>query len=131
MFQNSLTQKVIYVTTPRLSLVREKKLRHLGIEIFFVKEKNGGIDLRKLMSLLGMKGITSILIEGGGQVNTSALKEKIVDKIVFFFAPILIGGRNSPSVIGGEGIRVLKDALKIKYPTITTVGSDLMVEGYL
>ena len=87
--------------------------------------------MRKLMSLLGMKGITSVLIEGGGQVHASALKEKVVDKIVFFFAPTLIGGQNAPSVIAGEGIGALKDALKIKHLTVTPVGKDLMVEGYL
>ena len=82
MFQNGRTQKVIYAVTPRLTSARGKKLRQMGIEVCFLKEKNGGIDLKKLMSLLGKKGITSLLIEGGGQVHASALKEKIVNKVI-------------------------------------------------
>ena len=87
--------------------------------------------LRQLMYLLGSKGITSVLIEGGGLVHASALREKIVNKVVFFFAPKLIGGQNAPGMIGGEGIGLLKDVLKIKHLSVISVGKDLMVEGYL
>ncbi|MEC7641600.1 MAG: bifunctional diaminohydroxyphosphoribosylaminopyrimidine deaminase/5-amino-6-(5-phosphoribosylamino)uracil reductase RibD [Nitrospinota bacterium] len=130
-FHNGRTQKVIYVATNQLTPARGKKLRLLDIEVCVLKEKNGRIDLRKLVHLLGAKGITSVLIEGGGQVHASALKEKIVDKVIFFFAPTLIGGLQAPSAIGGEGVGSLKDAFKIKHLTVSPVGKDLMVEGYL
>lgn len=130
-FRNSRAQKVIYATTARLSRTRERKLRDLGVDVCFLEEKGGGIDLQRLMERLGEKQITSVLIEGGGQVNASALQERIVDKVVFFVAPILIGGGNAPGAIGGEGATPLKNAFKIKHLTATPVGGDLMLEGYL
>ena len=73
----------------------------------------------------------SVLIEGGSEVNAAALKEKIVDKILFFVAPIIIGGNNARGAVGGEGIAKLKDAYKIKNLQAIRVGSDLMLEGDL
>ena len=130
-FRNSRTQKIIYATTARLDRAREKKLRRLNVDVCFLKEKRGGIDLRRLMERLGEKQITSVLIEGGGRVNASALKDRIADKVIFFVAPILIGGGNAPGVIGGEGVTSLKNAFKIKRLAATPVGGDLMLEGYL
>ena len=54
-----------------------------------------------------------------------------MDKVIFFFAPTLIGGQNAPGIIGGEGVGFLKDALKIKLLNVSRVGKDLMIEGYL
>jgi len=130
-FRHSRTQKVIYVTTAGLPRAREKKLRDRGVDVCFLKEKGGGIDLQRLMAWLGEKAITSVLIEGGGQVNASALQARIVDKVIFFVAPILIGGGEAPGAIGGAGVASLKNAGKIKRLTVTPVGGDLMLEGYL
>ena len=87
--------------------------------------------MKKLIKLLGQSGITSILVEGGGGLNASALKERIVDKVVLFLAPLIIGGESAPGVVGGGGIKSLKQALNIKGLTVTPVGADWMVEGYL
>ncbi|MFQ5717775.1 MAG: bifunctional diaminohydroxyphosphoribosylaminopyrimidine deaminase/5-amino-6-(5-phosphoribosylamino)uracil reductase RibD, partial [Nitrospinales bacterium] len=68
-FQNAPEQKVIYVAATHLPPARERQLNRMGVDICFVKEKNGKIDLRQLMRLLGKRKVTSLLIEGGGQVN--------------------------------------------------------------
>jgi diaminohydroxyphosphoribosylaminopyrimidine deaminase/5-amino-6-(5-phosphoribosylamino)uracil reductase len=70
------------------------------------------------------------LIEGGSELSASALKEGIVDKVIFFIAPIIIGGTLSPGVIGGDGTARLKDAWKVKNLSVQQSGSDLMIEGY-
>ena len=75
--------------------------------------------------------MTSVLIEGGAEVNAGALKSKIVDKIMFFVAPLIIGGRSAPCVVAGKGIEDLKDALRIKSLSVRKVGRDLLLEGYL
>ena len=72
-----------------------------------------------------------MLLEGGSGINASALKEGIVDKAVLFLAPLIIGGESSPGVVGGPGIKNLKQALSIKNMTVTPVGADWMAEGYL
>ena len=70
------------------------------------------------MKELGKIGITSLMIEGGSEIAASALKEGIVDKVIFFIAPKIITGREAKSSIGGEGIRKLKDALMLKDFTV-------------
>ena len=82
------------------------------------------------MRKLGQQGITSLMIEGGGEVNASVLKSGIVDKVVFFIAPILIGGTGAPSAVGGSGILKLKDAWRLRRVRTVVLGEDLMVEGY-
>lgn len=76
-------------------------------------------------------GVVSLLIEAGSGLNASALKAGIVDKVVLFLAPLIIGGRTAPGVVGGAGIHNLKQALNLKNLTVTPVGADWMVEGYL
>ncbi len=130
-FKNAKIQQVVYVTSQQASLSRLKRLEGLGVKTWIVSEKNKGVDLTKLMRRIGENGITSVLIEGGGEVNASALKEKIVDKIVWFMAPKIIGGNFAPGVVGGNGVKTLKQALPVKDLMFTPLGNDWMVEGYL
>ena len=130
-FWNSETQKVIYATIKGLPVERENLLRRMGVEICVVEEKEGGVDLTQLLHRLGEQSLTHVLIEGGAEVNASALKAKLVDKIMFFVAPIIVGGRNAPGAVAGDGIDSLDDALKVKDLTLSKVGRDILLEGYL
>ncbi len=131
MFRNASSERVIYVTSEKISSAREKKLRRMGVEICVLKEKGGGVHLPQLMKYLGKQEITSVLVEGGSELSASALREKIVDKIIYFIAPVIIGGKQSPSAVAGQGATRLKDAWKIKNLTVQQIGDDLMLEGYL
>jgi diaminohydroxyphosphoribosylaminopyrimidine deaminase/5-amino-6-(5-phosphoribosylamino)uracil reductase len=130
-FHHATRDRVVYVTTRKASAVRVKRLKDRGIEIQMISEKSSRISLIKLIKLLGHREMVSVLLEGGSGINASALKEGIVDKVVFFIAPMVIGGELAPGVVGGPGIKSLKRALPIKNLTITPVGADWMVEGYL
>ncbi|MBI4389295.1 MAG: bifunctional diaminohydroxyphosphoribosylaminopyrimidine deaminase/5-amino-6-(5-phosphoribosylamino)uracil reductase RibD [Nitrospinae bacterium] len=130
-FYNAGTQRVIYVSTGQLPEERETALRRMGVEICSAAEKDGKVDLRQLLRRLGEMGLTSVLIEGGSEVNASALEERIVDKIMLFAAPIVIGGRDAPGAVGGKGIESLRDAPSVKRLTVRRVGKDLLLEGYL
>ncbi|MGV7220215.1 MAG: bifunctional diaminohydroxyphosphoribosylaminopyrimidine deaminase/5-amino-6-(5-phosphoribosylamino)uracil reductase RibD [Nitrospinales bacterium] len=130
-FRNASSERVIYVTSDKTTSSREKRLSRMGVDVCILKEKNGKVNLPHLMKYLGNQEISSVLIEGGSELSASALKEGIVDKIMLFVAPIIIGGELSPSLIGGEGTRRLKDAWKIKNISVQQSGSDLMIEGYL
>jgi len=88
------------------------------------------VDLKELIKMLGKKGVTSVLIEGGSEVHASAVKEKIVDKFLFFIAPKLITGRNAKGPIGGEGIETLEEAFLLKDLTIKRFDEDILVEAY-
>lgn len=130
-FHHADRDRVVYVTTSKASAVRVKRLTDRGIEIHVFPSKNSHIYLIKLIELLGRMKIASVLLEGGGGINASALKAGIVDKVVLFLAPLIIGGESAPGVVGGPGIKSLKQALNIKNLTVTPVGADWMVEGYL
>jgi diaminohydroxyphosphoribosylaminopyrimidine deaminase/5-amino-6-(5-phosphoribosylamino)uracil reductase len=83
------------------------------------------------MRALGKLEITSILLEGGTQLTTSALNEGIVDKIFFFYAPKLLGGRLAHGITAGEGVDRINQALKVRDLTVKRCGDDVLVEGYL
>ena len=131
-FHRARRERVIYVTAhDGTSTYRINKLHKAGVHVYLLPKKNNRISLKKMIKLLGQSGVTSILVEGGGRLNTSALKEGIVDKVNLFLAPLIIGGESAPGVVGGPGIKSLKQALHIKNLTVTPVGADWMVEGYL
>jgi len=83
------------------------------------------------MEILGKEEITSVLIEGGSEINTSALQSGIVDKVLFFYAPKIIGGKQAPLMVGGKGIARVKDALVLHNITTQRFGDDVMIEGYI
>lgn len=88
------------------------------------------VDLPVLMERLGQKGITSVFIEGGSEVNASAVKDRIVDKFLFFVAPKLITGNNAKGPIGGCGIETMDKAISLKEVTVKRIGPDIFVEAY-
>ena len=128
-FNNAHKEWVIYATSSRLSLVQKKKLQKIGVEILLIKSKRGQVDLPLLMDKLGKMEITSIMIEGGSEVSSNALKEKLVDKVIYFLAPKIIGGKNAPSPVGGQGIAKIKDFIQVKDMSVLQLGCDLMIEG--
>ncbi len=76
------------------------------------------------------QGIVSVMIEGGGAVAASALKEKVVDKILFFYAPKILGGDGRP-MIEALGFHRVKQAIAVKDLGFTRSGKDLVVSGYV
>lgn len=87
------------------------------------------VDLTNLLDQLYGIGITSILIEGGAQLAWGALKEKIVDRCIFFYAPMIIGGRAAPSGVGGDGTDRLEQAPRLIDVQTFRTGPDLLVTG--
>jgi len=103
-------------------------LEKTGTKIIYYKEK---LNLNWLMEKLGEMEITSVLIEGGSSLNAHALEEGIVDKVFFFIAPKIIGGKKSFSAVGGKTFKKLEDAYRVKDLKIKRVGEDLLIEGYI
>ncbi len=128
-FQNANMDKVIYATSPKLSKGKEKKLRDMGVDVLALPVGKN-FKLNALLEELGRRDITSVLLEGGALLNASAFKENVIDKAMLFMAPILIGGERAPGFIGGEGVKKLKDAVRLKNVSTKKVGDDFLVEGY-
>ncbi|WMJ79929.1 bifunctional diaminohydroxyphosphoribosylaminopyrimidine deaminase/5-amino-6-(5-phosphoribosylamino)uracil reductase RibD [Clostridium sp. MB40-C1] len=121
--------KTIIVVTDKADKEKIDTIKRKGAEIIVTPENNGRVDLAYLMDELGRRDIDSVLLEGGSTLNFSALNEKIVDKVITFIAPKLIGGENSKTPVGGEGIAYMKDAIKLHNIKINTFGEDVMIEG--
>jgi diaminohydroxyphosphoribosylaminopyrimidine deaminase/5-amino-6-(5-phosphoribosylamino)uracil reductase len=123
--------KTIIATTQKSSKKKIGSLTKRGIKILIVRDKQGRVDLKSLMKKLGKLDITSIMIEGGGTIASSAFSSRIVDKVMFFIAPKIIGGVDAIPSIGGKSPAFLKNAYKLQNINIMNFGEDILIEGYL
>ena len=105
------------------------KYEENGIEILYVAEKNGHIDLNDLMQKLGERSIDSILLEGGGILNWSALESGIVNKVYAYIAPKLFGGANAKTPIEGMGTDSPAHAVMLGNSKVTKLGDDFLIES--
>ena len=121
--------KVIIATTNKAPKNKIDKFHHKGINVIVVNSKNGMVDLNELMKELGKSQITYMMIEGGSHLNASAIKDKVIDKVLIFTAPKIIG--NGLGAISSLGIKKIDKAIKLKNITTRKIGKDLLVEGYL
>ncbi len=109
---------------------RQKRegLERLGAEVLSVSDGSGRVDLKKLMEILGCQGIDSILLEGGGTLNDSALRAGIVQEIQAFIAPKIFGGDKARTPVAGVGAELPDGAARIKLQKVSQIGEDLLAE---
>jgi diaminohydroxyphosphoribosylaminopyrimidine deaminase/5-amino-6-(5-phosphoribosylamino)uracil reductase len=88
-------------------------------------------EWQALLLRLGASGVTSLLVEGGGELAAACLRAGVVDKVAFFIAPRLLGGRGSRPAVGGENPRGLADALPLVDTSVRRLGDDYLFTGYL
>lgn len=112
-------------------LARRDALQSAGAHVLTAPLKHERVDLDALMGMLGEAGITSLLIEGGGRVAASALSAGIVDKVLFFYAPKILGGNDGVPICSGRGPDLMKDCLSLKDTRVERFGDDILIEGYL
>jgi len=121
--------KVIIATTKKAPKKKIDKLHQRGVRVLVLDLKTGLVDLKELMKELGKSGITPIIIEGGAELSGNAIKERIVDKILIFTAPKIIGNGLGP--IKNLDIKKVNRAIKLKNIVTRNIGKDFLVEGYL
>lgn len=129
--QTSKNVKTIVATTSNCNKDKKAKLEKSGVEVILIEEREDKVDLKKLMKVLGQKEIDSILLEGGGELNFSALKAGIVDKVETYIAPKLIGGKEAKTPVEGKGIDNLSDAYQLENIETTIIDGDILIEGYV
>jgi diaminohydroxyphosphoribosylaminopyrimidine deaminase / 5-amino-6-(5-phosphoribosylamino)uracil reductase len=118
------------VCGPHASEMDRRRLSTSGARILQMPLKKDRIDLNALMEQLGRMNVTSLLIEGGAQVAAGALSADIVDKVVIFYAPKILGGDDGVPICRGVGPAFMKDALALQDMSVQMVGEDVMVQGY-
>jgi diaminohydroxyphosphoribosylaminopyrimidine deaminase / 5-amino-6-(5-phosphoribosylamino)uracil reductase len=94
-------------------------------------DDTGAVEIKALMDELGKRDILSLLIEGGGETLASAFEAGVVDKVMFYVAPKILGGRHAITAVEGEGAATLDDAIELEQLTTTALGDDLLVEAYV
>ncbi len=127
----SSPSETILVAGPEASPEARHKLTGTGARVLVAPVKDGGIDMAALMATLGREGIASILVEGGSRISGSALQAGIVDKLLLFYAPKLLGGDDGVPICRGQGPERMQDCLNVADVNVHRFGPDIMLEGYL
>ena len=124
--------RVIIITTSASGEGRRKDFEDMGAEIILAdSEENGKVDLSAAMTGLYLKGIDGILLEGGAELAASAFEAGIVDKVRIYVSPMIIGGKEAPGLVGGQGAASIPEAVKLKNISTEMSGEDLVVEAYV
>jgi diaminohydroxyphosphoribosylaminopyrimidine deaminase/5-amino-6-(5-phosphoribosylamino)uracil reductase len=121
---------VVVATTSRSLEEARRTIEALGAEIIVADGPGGRVDLSAVLAELGRRGITSLLIEGGGTVHGAAFDAGLVDKVLVFVAPIILGGP-APGPVGGAGVERIAQAWHLTQVSTRQADHDLVIEGYL
>lgn len=126
-------RKIFHVESgaPTWVAVTEPREYRCADSVIRVPKGHGGVDMAALMHELGRRGITSLLIEGGGTTHASAFQAGIVDKVCFFVAPKIIGGRDAITPVEGTGCDTMDEAIALERMKAQSLGEDLLIEAYV
>jgi diaminohydroxyphosphoribosylaminopyrimidine deaminase/5-amino-6-(5-phosphoribosylamino)uracil reductase len=120
--------RTIVAATPAATKEKRAALQKMGVEVLTIPaDKDGRVDLKKLLKTLGGREITSLLVEGGGEVITSFLRLGLADKVVAIIAPKILG--KGTDTIGELNITDLSKAKKLTFKRVYKSGVDIVVEG--
>jgi len=108
---------------------KRKVLEDAGVTIFETSDTNI-VDPNEVVTILGEKDVSSVFIEGGGNINASFLKHQLIDKVVLYIAPKLVGGKDAPTFLEGAGVAKMSDAIELIDTEITPIGKDFKFVGY-
>lgn len=114
------------------SAVPEEKLERLrsrGVDVQVVDGPDGYVDLVALLRLLGGRGVQSLLLEGGSGLNGVFLRRGLIDRMLVFVAPKLVGGADGYGIFAGTGVTRLADALSLEDVRFSRFENDLLIEG--
>ncbi len=107
---------------------KKAALRTSGVDV--AELEMGGRDLAGVLEELKTREIQSVLVEGGTEIAGAFCDARLVDKVTFIVAPIIIGGREAPNAIGGSGAETLVEALRLSDLSIQRLGDDIEITGY-
>ena len=127
LFTDAHRQRTIVLTTSRSSPHWRKNLGQSGVHVLVIKGGGARLNLRPALRVLGKMDITSVLVEGGGELLGSLFDARLVDKVALFYAPIIIGGRDAVTAIKGEGSSKIEDSVRLHDCHWRWIGKDEML----
>lgn len=116
-------------TSRQPDAVKKKALEDLGVSVYETGNDRQ-VDVVDVLRTLGAKGISSLFIEGGGTINAAFLENGLIDKVIFYFAPKIVGGKIAPTFIEGTGVEWMKDAIDLRDGEFSKIGKDFKFTGY-
>ena len=121
----------VIIGSSRLSfLTKEKRyMKNPAVPFLLLVKKKGHVDLSELMRKLGEMKIDSVLLEGGGELNWSALEAGIVDKVQAYIAPKIFGGAAAKTPVSGRGADDPESAFMLETVSVRTIGEDILIES--
>lgn len=130
-FSDRLKATIVTLPSKPGQETENRKILSEKAKILDVKEKSGQVNLKDMMKKIARLEITNILVEGGGTLIGSLFDEGLVDKVLFFISPKIIGGKDAISSVMGCGISRVIRSIKLKDVKIKRIGEDFLVEGYI
>jgi diaminohydroxyphosphoribosylaminopyrimidine deaminase/5-amino-6-(5-phosphoribosylamino)uracil reductase len=135
-----LTARLLHIDSPAptwVACTREapkdkiQAIKDLGAEVLLFDADSGRVPLKPLLELLGKQQVQSLLVEGGAEVLGSFFDQRLVNQFYFFFAPKILGGRQAPGVLGGNGVARLSEAHQAGDLAVRRIEQDILITGYL
>jgi diaminohydroxyphosphoribosylaminopyrimidine deaminase/5-amino-6-(5-phosphoribosylamino)uracil reductase len=109
----------------------KENLKDKGAELLELPVVNGFIDLEILLKELGRRQISSLMVEGGAAIMGSLFDQNLIDKVIAFVAPVIIGGEKAKTPVGGLGVEEIADALRLDHVSVERFETDVMISGYI
>jgi diaminohydroxyphosphoribosylaminopyrimidine deaminase/5-amino-6-(5-phosphoribosylamino)uracil reductase len=130
LFSDARRRQTVLVTTTLSSARWRRYLSLSGIKVLVVAQKRGRVDLRAALKALAKHNITSVLVEGGGELLGSLFDAQLVDKVALFYAPIVIGGRDAIPAVRGEGVATVRKSVQLRDCRWRRIGKgEMLVEA--
>ena len=123
-------RRTLIVTTARAPVAHSEALRTRGVEVVCLPAYDDGrVDLEALCRYLGERGVASVLVEGGATLSATLLRRRLVDKVLLFVAPKIIGG-DGISVVGPCGVETMEQVIQLRDVVSQRLGNDVLLEAY-
>lgn len=128
-FKNARHQTVIVGLRRDLAQSQRERYAKKGVHLIPVPVVKGKLDLGAVLQKLLSFDVGVVLVEGGSELAAALLKERLVDKVLFFVAPLIIGGKESLPSVSGRGAASVKKGLRLSDVEYSQCGKDLLVQG--
>lgn len=132
-FKATKPSDIIIATTSKAKQSRINLFKKMAVTVLVAPHKgeNGWVDLTWVMNALAKLEISSVLIEGGGRLIGSALNEGLVDRMMIYVAPKILGDADGIDSISGRHVKKLADNIQLKEVSVKMINQDLLIEGYV
>jgi diaminohydroxyphosphoribosylaminopyrimidine deaminase/5-amino-6-(5-phosphoribosylamino)uracil reductase len=103
---------------------------HSGAEVLVLpRDESGRVSLRAMVEALGKRDVQGVLVEGGADLAWSLARDRLVDRVVIYVAPALVGGVTAPGAVGGVGFAPIDEAVRLDFTSVEWIGADLRLEA--